>query len=191
MNLKHLNQATYDYIYKDIYEFRSTFDLPVEAPQSLNDQIDTLHTSLIIEELTELAEADCLVEQADAIVDSVYVLMGRLVHLGAKNYTDNIEISYLVDLMLAVAHNLKFDFIECWDDIHSSNMSKVCRNEEEYLKTEQFYADKGIKLFATQKGEYIIAKCAEDVEFEGKTIRYGKVLKSVSYRPADLAKVIN
>ena len=190
MNLKHLNQATYDYIYKDIYEFRRTFDLPVEDPQSLNEQIDTLHTSLIIEELTELAEADCLIEQADAIVDSVYVLMGRLVHLGAKNYTDIIEISYLVDLMLAVAHNLKFDFIECWDDIHSSNMSKVCRSEEEYLKTEKFYAEKGIKLFATQKGEYIIAKCAEDVEFEGKTIRYGKVLKSVNYRPADLSKII-
>ena len=190
MKLKHLNQATYDYIYKDIYEFRSTFDLPVEDPKSLNDQMDTLHTSLIIEELTELAEADCLVEQADAIVDSVYVLMGRLVHLGAKNYTDNIEISYLVDLMLAVAHNLKFDFIECWDDIHSSNMSKVCRTQDEYHQTEAFYAQQGIKLFATQQGEYIIAKCAEDVEFEGKVIRLGKVLKSVNYRPADLSKII-
>ncbi len=191
MKLKHLNQATYDYLYKDIHEFRITFDLPTENPQSLTEQLDTLHTSLIIEELTELAEADCLVEQADAIVDSVYVLMGRLVHLGARNYNDNIEISYLVDLMLAVATNLKFDFIECWDDIHSSNMSKVCRSEEEYQQTEAFYATKGIKLFATQKGEYIIAKCAEDVEFEGKTIRYGKVLKSVNYRPADLSKIID
>ena len=190
MKLKHLNQATYEYIYKDIFEFRSTFDLPVENPQSLNEQIDTLHTSLIIEELTELAEADSLIEQADAIIDSVYVLMGRLVHLGTKNYSDNIEISYLIDLMLAVAHNLKFDFIECWDEIHSSNMSKVCQSETEYQQTESFYAEKGIKLFATPKDEYIVAKCAEDVEFEGKTIRYGKVLKSVNYRPADLSKII-
>ncbi len=109
MKLQHLNQATYDYIYKDICEFRSTFDLPVEDPRSLNDQIDTLHTSLITEELTELAQADCLAEPADVIVDPVYVLTGRLVHLGARNYTDNIEISYLVELLPAVAHNLKFD----------------------------------------------------------------------------------
>lgn len=103
MKLTSLTQPIYDHLYRDISEFRSTFDLPVNDVDSLDDKADTLHTSLIIEELTELAEADSRIEQADAIVDSVYVLMGRLVHLGAQAMTDRLEISYLIDLLLCVA----------------------------------------------------------------------------------------
>lgn len=186
MTLSQLSQEIYDHLYRDIKEFRSTFDLPVAAPETMDEKGDTLHTSLAIEELTELAEADSKIEQADAIVDSVYVLMGRLVHLGQAKVEDNLAISYLIDLLLNVSKNRSIDFLPCWDEVHSSNMSKVCRNEQEYSETEAFYAEQGIKLMAVQKGEYIIAKCAEDFVSEGKTIRKGKVLKSVYYRPADL-----
>ncbi|MGF1782696.1 nucleoside triphosphate pyrophosphohydrolase family protein [Vibrio fluvialis] len=189
MHLSKLTQDIYDHLYRDITEFRSTFDLPVATPASLDDKADTLHTSLAIEELTELAEADNKTEQADAIVDSVYVLMGRLVHLGEAKVSDNLAISYLIDLLLNVAANRGIDFLSCWDEVHSSNMSKVCRNEQEYSETEAFYAEQGIQLMAVQKGDYIIAKCAQDFVSEGKTIRQGKVLKSVYYRPADLAKL--
>ncbi|MBG0758604.1 SAM-dependent methyltransferase [Vibrio cidicii] len=187
MYLSQLTQEIFDHLYRDISEFRSTFDLPVASPESLDDKADTLHTSLIIEEMTELAEADNKTEQADAIVDSVYVLMGRLVHLGQAKVEDNLAISYLIDLLLNVAKNRGIDFIPCWDEVHSSNMSKVCRNEQEYSDTEKFYAEQGVKLMAVQKGDYLIAKCAEDFVSEGKTIRQGKVLKSVYYRPADLS----
>ncbi|KII75788.1 nucleoside triphosphate pyrophosphohydrolase family protein [Vibrio renipiscarius] len=186
MYLSKLTQEIFDHLYRDINEFRSTFDLPVAAPESLDDKADTLHTSLAIEELTELAEADSKTEQADAIIDSVYVLMGRLVHLGHEKVEDNVAISYLIDLLLNVAVNRGIEFLPCWDEVHSSNMSKVCRNETEYAETEAFYAEQGIKLMAVTKGDYIIAKCAEDFVSEGKTIRQGKVLKSVHYRPADL-----
>ncbi|ENM5932770.1 nucleoside triphosphate pyrophosphohydrolase family protein [Vibrio mimicus] len=187
MQLTKLTQEIFDHLYRDINEFRQTFDLPVAAPQTLNEQADTLHTSLAIEELTELAQADNKTEQADAIVDTVYVLMGRLVHLGQSKVEDNLAISYLIDLLLHVANNLNIEFLPCWDEVHSSNMSKVCRNEQEYLDTEKFYAEQGIKLMAVHQGEYIIAKCAEDFISESKTIRQGKVLKSVYYRPANLA----
>ncbi len=186
MHLSKLTQEIYDHLYRDINEFRSTFDLPVADPSSLDSKADTLHTSLAIEELTELAEADSKTEQADAIIDSVYVLMGRLVHLGHSKVSDNLAISYLIDLLLNVAVNRGIDFLPCWDEVHSSNMSKVCRNETEYNETEAFYAEQGIKLMAVQKGDYLIAKCAEDFVSEGKTVRQGKVLKSVYYRPADL-----
>ncbi|WP_394247049.1 nucleoside triphosphate pyrophosphohydrolase family protein [Vibrio profundi] len=187
MNLSQLTQEIFNHLYKDIEEFRGTFDLPVASPESLDEKADTLHTSLAIEELTELAEADCKTEQADAIVDTVYVLMGRLVHLGHSKVEDNLAISYLIDLLLNVAKNRAIDFLPCWDEVHSSNMSKVCRNEQEFADTETHYAKQNIKLTAVQKGDYIIAKCAEDVVDQGKTIRQGKVLKSVYYRPADLA----
>lgn len=190
MKLTALKQPLYDHLYHDIYQFRSTFDLPIEDESTLDEQADLLHTSLAIEELTELAEADNRIEQADAIVDSVYVLMGRLVHLGAKRVEDRLEISYIIELLLHVAKNRDIDFIRCWDEVHSSNMSKVCRNEKELAETIAYYAKQGVEIVGSQKGDFIIAKCAKDVETTGKLIRQGKVLKSVYYRPADLAKIL-
>ncbi len=191
MKLTKLTQTIYDHIYADISEFRSTFDLPVNHASSMNDASDNLHSSLIIEELTELAQADSKIEQADAIVDSIYVLMGRAVHLGHSNIEDNLTISYFIDILLNTADNLNIDFIPCWNEIHSSNMSKVCRDNAEYLATQSFYAKQGIKLMPVEKGSYIIAKCAEDFISETKTIRKGKVLKSVNYRPADLSLLVS
>ncbi|GAL09912.1 hypothetical protein JCM19233_889 [Vibrio astriarenae] len=78
MHLSKLTPEIFNHLYRDITEFRTTFDLPVAQPSTLDDKADTLHTSLIIEELTELAEAPDKTERADAIVDSVYVLMGAL-----------------------------------------------------------------------------------------------------------------
>ena len=190
MKLTQLTTAIYDHLYHDISQFRETFDLPCNTPETLDEKADALHTSLIIEELTELAEAPCKVEQADAIVDSVYVLMGRLVHLGNKNVADNIAISYLIDLFLNVAKQRDIDFMSCWNEVHSSNMSKVCRNQKEYAETEAFYAEQGVKLIDSVKGDFIIAKCAEDVQLEGKLVRQGKVLKSVYYRPANLVPLV-
>ncbi|WP_354623282.1 nucleoside triphosphate pyrophosphohydrolase family protein [Psychromonas sp. MME2] len=190
MKLCQLTQPIFDHLYSDISQFRATFDLPCNDPTSLDAQADTLHTSLIIEELTELAEADCKVEQADAIVDSVYVLMGRLVHLGAKKVEDNIAISYLIELLLNVAKQREIDFIPCWDEVHASNMSKVCRDQQEYQETQAFYAKQGVELIDSIKGDFVIAKCAKDVELQGKIVRQGKVLKSVYYRPADLAPLV-
>ena len=190
MKLTALDQPLYDHLYRDIHQFRSTFDLPIEDEATLDEKADTLHTSLAIEELTELSEADSRVEQADAIVDSVYVLMGRLVHLGATGVNDRLEISYVIDLLLHVAINRDIDFVSCWDEVHSSNMSKVCRNEQELEETIAHYAKQGVEIVGSQKGDFIIAKCAKDVEMAGKVVRQGKVLKSVYYRPANLDKLV-
>jgi hypothetical protein len=43
---------------------------------------------------------------------------------------------------------------------------------------------------STEKGGFIIAKCAQNVELDNKVIKQGKVLKSVNYRPADLAPLV-
>lgn len=68
-------------------------------------------------------------------------------------------------------------------------MSKVCRNKQEFAETQAFYAKQNVELDGIEKGEYIIAKCAKDVDMQGKIVRKGKVLKSVYYRPADLASL--
>ncbi|MDA9556417.1 nucleoside triphosphate pyrophosphohydrolase family protein [Vibrio sp.] len=190
MEYSQLTQTFFTKLYQDIEEFRFTFDLPVTAPKTLDSSADTLHSSLIIEEMTELAEADSKIEQADAIVDSVYVLMGRLVHLGSKDINDTPTISYFIDVLLNVAINRGIHFEPCWDEVHSSNMSKVCRTDQEFKDTETHYAKEGITLEKVIKGDYIIAKCAEDFVSPNKTIRKGKVLKSVYYRPAALETLV-
>jgi hypothetical protein len=191
MQLTHLTPALYHKLYQDITEFRTCFVLPVNDAASLDAKADTLHSSLIIEELTELAEADCRIEQADAIVDCVYVLMGRLVHLGAQSVTDRLEISYLIDLLLCVAQNRGIDFAPCWEEVHASNMSKVCRSEAELAETVAFYAKQGVEIVGSKQGDFIVAKCAKDVQMAGKWVRQGKVLKSVYYKPADLRPLIS
>ncbi|OOE96731.1 nucleoside triphosphate pyrophosphohydrolase family protein [Salinivibrio sp. IB643] len=185
-----LDQAIYDHLYRDIEAFRITFDLPCNDPTSLDDKADDLHTALAVEEMTELAEADSLVEQVDAIVDSVYVLMGRAVQMGSRGYRDQLEVSYMIDILMQIANRLGIDFITCWDEVHSSNMSKVCRDAQAFADTQAYYEKKGIEVVASPKDDGIIAKCATDVTVDGKLIRQGKVMKSVYYRPADLAKCV-
>jgi predicted HAD superfamily Cof-like phosphohydrolase len=191
MQISLLTDTIYSQLYRNILQFRSTFDLPCESPSSLDSKADMLHNSLIIEELTELAEATCKIEQADAIIDSVYVLMGHAVHLGNSKKEDNVTISYLVDLLLNVAKTKKIDFLACWNEIHASNMSKVCKSHQEFKDTVAFYEKQGVKLTGSIKGDFIIAKCAQDVQLTGKIVRQGKVLKSVYYRPADLSNIVD
>ncbi|GAL09911.1 hypothetical protein JCM19233_888 [Vibrio astriarenae] len=62
----------------------------------------------------------------------------------------------MIDLLLNVAANLSIDFLPCWDEVHSSNMSKVCRNEQEFADTEAHYAKQGIQLQAVVNGDYIM-----------------------------------
>ncbi|KPU84085.1 SAM-dependent methyltransferase, partial [Psychromonas sp. PRT-SC03] len=113
-----------------------------------------------------------------------------VVHLGNKDMLDNLALSYLIDLFLNVAASRQINFLACWDEIHASNMSKVCRNEKEYQETQEFYAQQGVTLVDSIKGDFIIAKCAQDVQLADKLVRKGKVLKSVYYRPADLSQIV-
>lgn len=177
-----MNHDLYEKLHTDITEFRTTFGLPVDAKVSDND--DQLHTSLFVEELTELAQATCKTEQADAIVDTVYVLMGRVVH--AECYTTSAYVCKQIEVLLQVADNLGIDFLACWDNIHASNMSKACNNEAEFEDTRVHYAALGIKVVSEEVNGKLVVKCAEDFVSDEKTVLKGKVLKSVYYTPANL-----
>lgn len=181
IKLNKLNQELFDKLSDDIVEFRNTFDLPVFC--GVDDNSDQLHTSLIVEEMTELAQADSKIEQADAIVDSVYVLMGRSVQEGSLSIG---SVGAQIDVLLHVAENLGIDFLACWDDIHASNMSKVCNTDDEFEDTKAFYAQSGIEVVGVPKNGKIVVKSSKDHITPEKTIREGKVLKSVHYRPANL-----
>ena len=110
--------------------------------------------------------------------------MYPILHMCAKNdYYGNPQRLYVMS-------DDEGKFIQCWDEVHSSNMSKVCRNEQELNETIAHYAKQGVEIVGSTKGEFIIAKCAKNVEMAGKVVRQGKVLKSVYYRPADLTPLV-
>ena len=181
MNFKLLNDELLKKLTCDIFEFRKTFGLVVNSKISAVD--DEFHTSLIVEELHELSEANTDVNRADAIVDSVYVLMGRYVHyMGYSNdYSASIlHVKYMVDVLLQVAEKSNFDFIACWDNIHASNMSKVCTSIDEAELTISKYRESGVSTYYEQVGKYYTVKRTTD----------GKVLKSINYTPADLSNCL-
>lgn len=142
----------------DVAKFHQTFDLPVvEAPGIPNAERCALRINLLQEELDELKEAIAqgdLVEAADAFCDLQYVLSGAILEFG-----------------------LASQFKDLFEEVQRSNMSKVCKTQEEADQTLAHYREKD----GTQ---------GEIVEKQGEFLVYRKsdrkVLKSIKYSPADI-----
>ena len=142
----------------DVAEFHKTFNLPIlDEPQIPSPERCKLRINLLEEELKELKEAieeNDLVEVIDALCDIQYVLSGAILEFGFAE-----------------------KFKEMFDEVQRSNMSKVCKTEEEAVQTQKHYADKdGTESHIVNKDGQFLVYRNED----------GKVLKSVNYSPADL-----
>ena len=141
-----------------VAEFHKTFKAPIlDTPQIPQKDRFELIVSLIQEELNELKEAienNDLVEIADALCDLQYVLSGAVLEFGLGD-----------------------TFVELFNEVQRSNMSKACDTMQEALETLSFYKQKD-----GTEGHY--------KEVNGKWIVYrnsdNKVLKSVNYSPANL-----
>lgn len=142
--------------------FHRTFGAPILPEPSIpNDQRCRLRISLLAEELEELKQAiedKDLVEIADALCDLQYVLSGAVLEFG-----------------------LGEKFVELFNEVQRSNMSKSCASLEEAQATVAHYLAKD----GTE---------AEIVEGQGWWNVYrksdNKVLKSVNYSPANLKKIL-
>jgi len=119
---------------------------------------------LIEEELQELKDAikaKDKVAYLDAVCDLAYVVdgLGQLA-FGAENYMDGFE------------------------RVHLSNMTKFCQDEQEAIETCEWYRkEKGVEAYYT----YV-----EDVNlWVVRRKDDGKVLKSVNYEPVHLNDLVN
>ena len=92
-----------------VAEFHKTFNAPVlKKPQIPSNQRCELRVSLLQEELDELSQAIKLgdiVEIADALTDLQYVLSGAVLEFGLGD-----------------------KFVELFDEVQRSNMSKACNS---------------------------------------------------------------
>lgn len=146
-----------------VADFHRTFNAPVlETPQIPSEQRCQLRVSLLQEELNELSQAikdNNIVEIADALCDLQYVLSGAVLEFGLGD-----------------------KFVELFNEVQRSNMSKACSTEEEAQRTLEHYKQKdGTEGYYKQVGDkWVTYRNGDD-----------KVLKSINYSPANLESIIN
>ena len=145
-----------------VAQFHQTFGAPILAEPTIpSKERCGLRVSLLAEELDELKEAiaaNDLVEIADALCDLQYVLSGAVLEFG-----------------------LGEKFVDLFNEVQRSNMSKACQSLKEAEYTVKFYQDKD-GTEAEIKEEHGVWKVFRKSD--------NKVLKSINYSPADLVSIL-
>ena len=145
-----------------VAQFHHTFGAPVVAQPAIPAiERCNLRVSLLAEELDELKEAitaNDLVEIADALCDLQYVLSGAVLEFGMGER-----------------------FVDLFNEVQRSNMSKACQSLEEAEYTVKFYQDKdGTEAeIKEENGLWKVYRKSDN-----------KVLKSINYSPADLVSLL-
>lgn len=145
-----------------VKEFHETFNHPIlETPSIPSNKRCKLRTNLMQEELDEIKEAiekNDIKEIADGLCDLMYVLAGSVLEFG-----------------------LYEKFHELFSEVHRSNMSKACNNEQEAIDTVKFYLNRDNTIAEyKQKGEKWIVYRKSD----------NKLLKSINYSSANLEQIL-
>jgi len=147
-----------------VAEFHKTFQAPIlETPQIPSNERCELRVSLLQEELDELSQAikvGDIVEIADALADLQYVLSGAVLEFG-----------------------LGEKFVDLFDEVQRSNMSKACENQQEAISTLLHYKKKdGTEGYYKQVagGKWVVYRNGDN-----------KVLKSIGYSPASLKIILD
>ncbi len=176
---------------ESVKEFHESFDHPVSSyKEEISLKLRQLRVKLLFEELEELAEAsDVLATFNDLCLNSTRNLNEILSSGGDVKDGNSVnkkeEIDALCDIqyvlsgaVLALGYQDIFD--ESFDEVHRSNMSKMCSNIDEVLDTQKVYNEKGMESFYVEKGNRYIVLRKED----------NKVLKNVNYSEANLEKFL-
>jgi predicted HAD superfamily Cof-like phosphohydrolase len=146
-----------------VAEFHKTFKHPIlDKPEIPSDERCRLRVALLAEELKELEVAILekdIVGIADALCDLQYVLSGATLEFGLGE---------------------KFNAL--FLEVQRSNMSKVCKSEQEAMDTVNFYKDKdGTECYYKKEdGKWLVYRKSDN-----------KTIKSINYSPADLDGVLN
>jgi hypothetical protein len=96
-------------------------------------------------------------EELDGLCDIQVVLSGSILALGYQDV-----------------------FNEAFEEVHSSNMSKLCNSEQELENTIKYYTNREISVYSHKKGDKWIVMRKED----------NKILKNLYYKEANLKKFI-
>lgn len=178
-----------------VSEFHTLFEQPIlNKEDEISVERRKLRLALLLEELSELAEAYGLDSTFNEMLDgqvyrklllsenpnNVYILKDTNI-LNKKEVLDATgDLAYiLAGTILENGQQNEFD--EAFEDIHKSNISKLCRDKEEVDLTIEDYKSKNIEVFskALSNGYIGIYRKLDN-----------KILKSINYIPVDLNKYI-
>ena len=172
---------------ENVKEFMLLFKQPVLKSATIPTEARIkLRLSLSLEELSELAES------AAALEDYKILLQKKLLDVGEKIISNKYnvpDINGILDALVDMRYvndgaihefGLGNIFNEAFNIVQESNMSKVCNNQEEALKTQEFYLDKGTTTFIQEHNNKFIVYRSGD----------SKVLKSINYKEANFDNLI-
>ena len=176
-----------DYLGK-VKEFMTIFGQPVlDKPTPLPEDRQKLRIALLFEELKEYAEAS---GQWEYFVDQLCekevnrLLNDRQEGFNQHPSTNEVEqLDALLDLQYVLsgavhAHGFGEIFDAGFEEVHNSNMSKACQSEEEAVNTAANYLNQNVSVKYDPFKTPIVIYREED----------NKVLKSIDYKPAQLAQ---
>ena len=154
-------------MFSKVQHFNKTFDSPVNDKYSSdiwdNTKLINLRKDLINEEVNELNEAIAnkdITETMDALADILVVTLGAFDALG-------------------------IDGDKVFNEVHNSNMSKICTTEDEAIESVEWYKknkkdiypDPAYRLSSTKQGYVVYNKTS------------GKVLKNINWKEPDLKDI--
>lgn len=144
-----------------VLNFHKLFNVPVLSKPQLPDYDRCLlRYNLMKEELDEFKKSidnKDIVEAADALGDLMYLIVGSVYEFGLGDVFDDII-----------------------NEIHESNMSKACENENIANKTIEYYRNIGIETYSKKYNDkWIIYRCSDD-----------KILKSIKYKKPNIKKIL-
>ena len=156
------NATNFDKIceFQEAFEMKSFSNGITQEEINDNPEIIKLRIDLIVEELNELKQAineKDITEMRDAIGDILYVVYGA-------------------------AHTFGFDADSDFATIHDSNMSKLCKTEEEAQQTVAKY-EQDFKDGKTSYDSPYYYNNEKTSLWIVKNRSTGKVLKSIHYTP--------
>lgn len=175
-----------DYLGK-VKEFMTTFGQPVlDKPTPLPDDRQKLRIALLFEELKEYAEASGKYDHFIYLCNQSFDDWNKRFKHGYSPIIDQVEqLDALEDMQYVLSgavheHGFGEIFDAGFEEVHNSNMSKACQSEEEAINTAANYLNQNISVKYDPFKIPIVIYREED----------NKVLKSIDYKPAQLAQFL-
>jgi hypothetical protein len=162
---------------KPVAHFRTITGLPMYSYQSpqLGAISHPLHLSLLVEEFEELAGAQTLADEADALADIVVIASGYYLDAGPHTTIDAIK---MIRHTYKIATHRGINLVGAFNLVHESNMSKVCDYATAIATQAMFAREHQLATYVKEvaAGEWAVYSGQDD-----KVYPRGKLLKPLSY----------
>lgn len=171
---------------EQVKEFHRAFKHLVRTTYGIPQDRAKLRLSLLLEELTELAEASGLKSWFAAQLHETALNTVQNIDKDRVNITEQLDA--LADLQYVLAGAvLEYGFEPVFDkafvEVHRSNMSKACETIDEVEVTIDMYEDKTGEKHAYERnketGNYLVFRQSDK-----------KTVKSINYSPANLKQFL-